>query len=167
MSNPLEEIYKALNIRKFINKCVSAESEDILFSKFDKCSINGYEYFDDTTKEYKRYNRDISTNFKTIYEYLLTYGYEIDDEYYDKKRYNTLCADYRFIGKGLPSIVIDFNIFHNHLFQINISYGHDSTFHDMKDYEDKIYKSLLFYAKKDNNLPLLREFKIRQLIKIK
>jgi hypothetical protein len=159
-----QEIYDKLGIKDWKSKSESGESKDILFSKFDKCHVDIIEYKNGEVKETRRYSREISKNFSIIYEYLSSFGYEIDYDYYDKKRYNNLCCDYQFIANGLPKIVIDFNLFHNDLFQININYGFDSTFHKMKDYKKTIFKSLSFHAKKDNNVKLLRHLKLLELL---
>lgn len=158
------EIYEKLGIKDMRERTESAESDKILFSKFDKCNVRTTTYVDGRVSEDRTYKRTISTNFKIIYDYLSTFGYKIDPDYYDKKRYSNLCCDYAFIANGLPRIVIDFNLFHNHLFKISISYGIDSTYYDMKDYKKSIFKSLSFHAKKDNNVKLLRHLKLLEIL---
>lgn len=158
------EIYEKLGIKDMRERTESAESDEILFSKFDKCNVRTTNYVDGRVSEDRTYKRTISTNFKIIYDYLSTFGYKIDPDYYDKKRYSNLCCDYAFIANGLPRIVIDFNLFHNHLFQINVNYNINSTYYDMKDYKKSIFKSLSFHAKKDNNVKLLRHLKLLEIL---
>lgn len=159
-----KEIFEKLGIKRMTDRIVSAESEDILFSKFDKCNISGHEMLDGTVTEYKRYVRDISNNFATIYEFLKTYGYVIDESYYNSKRYNFLSADYTFISRGLPNINIDFNIYHNNLYKISLEYNSSSSFYDIKDYKVDIYNTLKLYATRKNNIILLRELKLSKII---
>lgn len=159
-----EKVMQALGIKKSIDRLEKAESSDILFSKFDTCYVTGFEYLDGRISENRRYNRNISTNFKIIYDYLSLFGYKIDSKYYDIKRHSTLCCDYRFIGYKLPPIKIDFNRFHDHLFQINIYFGYDSTFHNISNYIEVVDRSLLHHAKRHNNIGLLREFKLLKII---
>ena len=157
-----KEIYEKLGIKTWNSRTEDAESEDILFSKFDKCWVDKIEYSNGEIKESRRYSRDISKNFNIIFDYLSEFGYEIDKDFYSSKRYSKLSCEYRFIGDKLPYISIDFNPFHNNLFKISISY-HDSSHYDIKDYKRIIYNSLYNYAKKENNITLLRHFKIIEI----
>lgn len=162
--DPWKEIFDKLGIKKMTDRCISAESDDVLFSKFDKCSISGFEMLDGTLTENKRYHRDISNNFNIIYEFLKKFGYIIDNEYYNSKRYNFLSANYIFISKGLPRIDIDFNIYHNNLYKISLEYNSSSSFYDIKDHKSDIYDTLRHYARKNNNIMLLRELKLSKII---
>lgn len=167
MSNlDFNEALEKLGIKKMISRFENAESSDILFSKFDTCSISGFEYHDGNKFEVQRYNREVSCGFSIIWEYLKSLGYNIDMEYYGSDRRSNLDCDYKFIGKGLPGLTINFNKFHTHLYKIYISYTiHDSGFYDIKNHKKDILKSLKFYAERNSDVSLLRTLRLNSLLK--
>lgn len=85
-----KEIYEKLGIKTWNSRTEDAESEDILFSKFDNCWVDKIEYSNGEIKESRRYSRDISKNFNIIFDYLSEFGYEIDKDFYSSKRYSKL-----------------------------------------------------------------------------
>lgn len=146
----------------------SAYDENIPFSLFDTCHISYYEFIHNGEKkviEHKRIDRTLSDNFARIARLLSPLGYDTDNRYQRTERdIIKLNCDYGFYADGMPNIVINFNTFHNNLYEIEVGYGRNLGFLDIKNYETDIIQILKDWAKVNNNTKLLRDIKLSLLI---
>jgi hypothetical protein len=160
----IKEMYDKLGIKNMIDKSVSAEDPNVRFSKFDKCRTYGMEFLTGEVKVSKQYNRTRSQFFERVFSFLQGWGYEIDENYYDSKRYNNLHNDYKFNGDGLPSITVNLNCFHDDIFKTSIGYERESDWLKVEKTEQEINKEIVSYIKRKGDTKLLRELKLRQLL---
>jgi hypothetical protein len=159
----IKEMYDKLGIKNMIDKSESAEDPNVRFSKFDKCRIYGMEFLNGEVKVSKQYNRTKSQFFERVFSFLQGWGYEIDQEYYDSKRY-FLDNDYKFNGDGLPSITVNINCFHDDIFKTSIGYERESDWLKVEKTEQEINKQIVSHIKRKGDTKLLRELKLRQLL---
>lgn len=160
----VREMYDKLGIKDMIEKSESVEDVNIRFSKFDKCHTSGIEFLNGEVKVSKRYNRAKSQFFERVFSFLQGWGYEIDQDYYDSKRYSFLDNDYKFKGDGLPSITVNLNCFHDDIFKTSIGYERESDWLKVEKTEKEINKEIVSYIKRKGDTKLLRELKLRQLL---
>jgi hypothetical protein len=163
-SEELTKAFEKLGIVKMIDRTESAEDPNIRFSKFDTCYVSGVEYEDGRVSEHKRYER-LSDTFERAFKVLEDYCYELDDEHYRREK-DFLSCDYCFRSLySLPSITIDINKFHTHLYHIRIAYQHyDSTWYDTKDLEKDLTKILEKLLNESTDKILKRELKLRKIL---
>jgi hypothetical protein len=159
----IKEMYDKLGIKNMIDKSVSAEDPNVRFSKFDKVRTYGMEFLTGEVEVSKQYNRTRSQFFERVFSFLQTWGYEIDENYYDSKRY-FLDNDYRFKGRDLPSITVNLNCFHDDIFKTSIGYERESDWLKVEKTEQEINKEIVSYIKRKGDKKLLRELKLRQLL---
>lgn len=159
----IKEMYDKLGIKNMIDKSDSAEDPNVRFSKFDKCRTYGMEFLNGEIKVSKQYNRTKSQFFEKVFKLLQGWGYEIDQEYYDSKRY-FLDNDYKFNGVDLPSITININCFHDDIFKTKIGHESESNWIKVEKLEQELNKQIVSYIKRKGNIKLLRELKLRQLL---
>jgi hypothetical protein len=130
-----------------IDKSESAEDPNVRFSKFDKVRTSGMEFLTGEVKVSKQYNRTRSQFFERVFSFLQTWGYEIDENYYDSKRY-FLDNDYRFKGRDLPSITVNLNCFHDDIFKTSIGYERESDWLKVEKTEQEINKEIVSHIKR-------------------
>ena len=80
----VREMYDKLGIKDMIEKTESAEDPNVRFSKFDKCRTYGMKFLNGEVKVSKQYNRTKSQFFEKVFSFLQGWGYEIDQDHYDK-----------------------------------------------------------------------------------
>lgn len=148
---------------KSIGKIESAYDPNIPFSMFDKCITSGIE-FNGERFESKRFDRTLSTNFSIIWKFLEKFGYKVDDSYVRYKGAIAIACDYKFISKGFPYIIINFNHFHHNLFRIQVEYDPESRFHSIEEYEVKIIEQIDYWAKRKNDLKVIRDIKLMSIL---
>lgn len=153
-----KEALKKLGIEKMINRNESAEDPNIRFSKFDKCTVNGFQYTNGKLEENYTYKR-ISHIFEQAYTILEKYGYHIDEDYY---RYNGIIPnkDYSFKRGDRSTITIEINPFYSNLFKINQCYGFYSSYEDVDKLDEVIKSAILHNAEKYEDILVLRKFNI-------
>jgi hypothetical protein len=122
------------------------------------------EFLNGEVKVSKQYNRTKSQFFERVFSFLQGWGYEIDENYYDSKRYNNLHNDYKFNGDGLPSITVNLNCFHDDIFKTSIGYERESDWLKVEKTEQEINKQIVSHIKRKGDTKLLRELKLRQLL---
>lgn len=159
----IKEMYDKLGIKNMIDKSESAEDPNVRFSKFDKVRTSGMEFLTGEVKVSKQYNRTKSQFFERVFSFLQGWGYEIDESYYDSKRY-FLDNDYKFKGDGLPTIKVNLNCFHDDIFKTSIGYERESDWLKVEKTEKEINKEIVSYIKRKGDTKLLRELKLRQLL---
>ena len=159
----IKEMYDKLGIKNMIDKSESAEDPSVRFSKFDKVRTYGMEFLTGEVEVSKQYNRTRSQFFERVFTFLQGWGYEIDENYYDSKRY-FLHNDYRFKGRDLPSITVNLNCFHDDIFKTSIGYERESDWLKVEKTEQEINKEIVSHIKRKGDTKLLRELKLRQLL---
>ena len=160
----IKEMYDKLGIKNMIDRSESAEDPNVRFSKFDKVRTHGMEFLTGEVKVSKQYNRIRSQFFERVFTLLQGWGYEIDEEYYDSKRYSNLYNDYKFKAKDLPSITVNLNCFHDDIFKTSIGYERESDWLKVEKTEQEINKQIVSHIKRKGDIKLLRELKLRQLL---
>lgn len=159
----IKEMYDKLGIKNMIDKSESAEDPNVRFSKFDKVRTYGMEFLTGEVKVSKQYNRTRSQFFERVFSLLQGWGYEIDQDYYDSKRY-FLDNNYKFKGDCLPTITVNLNCFHDDIFKTSIGYERESDWLKVEKTEKEINKEIVSYIKRKGDTKLLRELKLRQLL---
>jgi len=161
-SEELTKAFEKLGIVRMTDRIESAEDPNIRFSKFDTCYVSGVEYVD-RVSESRRYER-LSDTFERAFKVLEDYCYEVDDGHYRREK-DFLSCDYCFRSLySLPSITIDINKFHTHLYHIRVGFDYDSTWYDTKDLEKDLTKILEKLLNESTDKTLKRELKLRKIL---
>ena len=161
-SEQLTKAFEKLGILKMIDRTESGEDPNIRFSRFDTCYISEIQYVDRLSEITRRYTR-LSDTFERAYQVLKDW-YEIDDQHYRREK-DFLSCDYGFTSKyDLPSITIDINKFHNHLYKIKVGYSYDSQWYEIDNLEKDLGKILEDILSKSDDKNVIREIKLKSLL---
>ena len=137
-----------------------AYSRLVLASSYSNCSISLI--IDRLSEITRRYTR-LSDTFERAYQVLKDW-YEIDDQHYRREK-DFLSCDYGFTSKyDLPSITIDINKFHNHLYKIKVGYSYDSQWYEIDNLEKDLGKILEDILSKSDDKNVIREIKLKSLL---